>query len=130
MTLPFHWKIALLFAASIPLLPSHVSAAGTTVTPISVQRTVGLHNPTLSTFLVTLAPGRSVVLHRTPSSGYVLVHVLSGVITARAWEADVGIYRSGETWVEPAFAYDIATRNASAREPAEAFVVLVTEDPK
>ena len=70
------------------------------------------------------------VLHGAPSPGYVLVHVLSGAVTAWAWEAEVGIYRRGETWAEPAFAYDIATRNASAHEPAEELVVLITEDAK
>jgi hypothetical protein len=103
---------------------------GATVTPVSVQQTVNLNNPTLSTFLVTFAPGGSVVLHGAPSRGYVVVHVLSGTLTAWAWEAQVGIYHTGETWAEPAFAYDIATRNASAHEPAEAFVVLMTEDAK
>ena len=101
---------------------------GATVTPVSVQRAVDVHNPTLSTFLVSLAPGGSVVLHREPSHGYVLVHVLSGGITAWAWKAQVGIYRTGETWAEPAFAYDIAVRNASARAPAEALVVVIADD--
>jgi quercetin dioxygenase-like cupin family protein len=174
---PFHWKSALLFAASISPLASGVSAdialaigsqssseptlalapvrqdrpvrnrqlvslasdvpAETprgnkaSVTPISVQRTVeDLHNPTLSTFLVTFAPGGSVMLHGAPSRGYVLVHVLSGAVTAWAWHAGMGTYRSGQTWSQPAFAYDISTRNASAHEPAEALVLLITEDAK
>ena len=176
MKSPFHWKSALLFAASMPALASGVSAdiappigsqsrselaltlasvpfgrpvkdgqhlglatdmpagsargSGATVTPVYIQRTIDLHNPTLSTFLVTFAPGGSVVLHRAPSRGYVLVHVLSGAVTAWAWEAEMRIYRSGETWAQPAFAYDIATRNASVHEPAEALVVLITEDAK
>ena len=45
---------------------------GAKVTPVSVQRTVDLHNPTLSMFLVTFAPGGSVALHGAPSRGYVL----------------------------------------------------------
>jgi hypothetical protein len=175
--LPNLLKSALLFAASMPLLPSAGSADvalaigsqsraeraaltlasdpvkrlvtnrqllgwagdapaespqgnGAAVVPLSVQRAVDLHNPTMSTFLVTFAPGGSVLLHAAPSPGYVLVHVLSGALTAWAWEAEVGIYRSGETWAEPAFAYDIATRNASSHEPAEALVVVITEDAR
>jgi quercetin dioxygenase-like cupin family protein len=85
-----------------------------------------LHEPTLATFIVDYSPGGSAVLHRAPSTGYVLVYVLSGAIRAYAWEAGVGTYRAGETWAEPAFAHDIATTNASAAEPARALVILVT----
>ena len=47
---------------------------------------------------------------------------------ARTWGAGVGTYRAGQTWVEPAFADDIASKNASNDEPARALVVLVTSD--
>ena len=98
-----------------------------TITLVSVQQGLELHEAALSMFIVDYAPGGSAVLHRTPSSGYVLVHVLSGAISAWAWQAGVGIYRAGETWVEPAYAYDIASRNVSARESAQALVILVTD---
>jgi len=97
---------------------------GATVTFESSVRAQGLHEPTLSAFTVDLAPGGSAILHGTPSSGYVLVHVLSGAIYARAWRAGLGTYRAGETWVEPAFAYEITAANVSATEPARAFVVV------
>jgi hypothetical protein len=71
-----------------------------------------------------------VVLHRAPSPGYVLVHVLLGALTASAWQAEMGVYRSGETWAQPALAYDIAKRNAGAHEPAEALVVVISEDAR
>jgi quercetin dioxygenase-like cupin family protein len=114
-------------AAALPLLPAdHPLGSGATVTLVSVRRASGLHEPTLSTFIVDYSPGGSAVLHRTPSFGYVLVHVLSGSVRAFAWDAGVGTYRTGETWAEPAFAYNIATTNASTGEPARALVVLVT----
>jgi quercetin dioxygenase-like cupin family protein len=113
--------------ADLAALPAdHPLGTKATVTLVSLEQTLDLHNPTVSTFVVDYAPGGSAVLHRAPSSGYVLVHVLSGAITAWAWEAGVGIYRAGETWAEPAFAYDIATRNASTDKPARALVVLIT----
>ena len=96
---------------------------GVSVTLESSVRAQGLHEPTLSAFTVDLAPGGSAILHATPSSGYVLVHVLSGAIHARAWRAGLGTYRAGETWVEPAFAYEITAANVSATDPARAFVV-------
>jgi hypothetical protein len=55
---------------------------GATVTFESSLRAQGLHEPTLSAFTVDLAPGGSAILHGTPSSGYVLVHVLSGAIVS------------------------------------------------
>jgi hypothetical protein len=54
--------------------------------------------------------------------------VLSGTIRAQAWKAGMGTYRSGQTWVEPAVANGITTKNASAVEPARALVVLITNE--
>jgi quercetin dioxygenase-like cupin family protein len=114
-------------AAALPLLPAdHPKGTEATVTLVSLRRASGLHEPTLSTFIVDYSPGGAAVLHRAPSSGYVLVYVLSGAIRAFAWNAGVGTYRAGETWAEPAFAHNIATTNASTAEPARALVVLVT----
>jgi quercetin dioxygenase-like cupin family protein len=108
----------------------HPIGVGAITTPISVERAKNLNDVTVSTFLVDYPPGASAMLHRMPSPGYVLVHVLSGTIRASAWHAGVGIYHTGETWVEPAFAYSIATANSSAQQSARALVVLVTQDPR
>ena len=118
-------------AAVLWLLPAdHPLGTGATTTLVSLDRASNLHEPTISTFIVDYAPGGSAVLHRAPSSGYVLMHVLSGAIRAFAWEAGVGTYHLGETWAEPAFAHNIATTNVSTREPARALVVLVTDDAR
>ncbi len=124
---------ALLAAASLLALTG-VSAAEdlpgskVVVTAIAMKRMQGLRDPTLSTFIIDYPPGGSAMLHHPSTAGYVLVHVLSGAVAAEAWQAGMGVYRAGETWVEPAFANDIASRNASAAEPARALVVLVTEE--
>jgi quercetin dioxygenase-like cupin family protein len=116
-------------AAIRSLLPAdHPEGVKATVTLVSVKRAPQLHDPMLSTFLIDYAPGGSAVLHRRPASGYVLVHVLSGAIRAQAWGAGVGTYRAGQTWTEPAFADDIASKNASADQPARALVMLLTSD--
>jgi quercetin dioxygenase-like cupin family protein len=116
----------LLAAVMPPPGASQSQGKGATVTRGSSVRAQGLHEPTLSAFTVDLAPGGSAILHGTPSpAGYVLVHVLSGAIHARAWRARLGNYRAGETWLEPAFAYDITAENASATEAARAFVIVV-----
>ena len=108
----------------------HPIGVGAIITPVSIKRAKNLNDATVSTFLVDYPPGASAMLHRMPSPGYVLVHVLSGTVRASAWHAGVGTYHTGETWVEPAFAYSIATANASAQQSARALVILVTQDPR
>ena len=108
----------------------HPIGLGAAITPVSVERAKNLDDATVSTFLVECPPGASAMLHRMPSSGYVLVHVLSGTIRASAWHAGVGTYHTGETWVEPAFAYSIGIANSSDQQLARALVVLVTQDPR
>jgi quercetin dioxygenase-like cupin family protein len=107
----------------------HPEGAGATVTLVSLQRATRGYGATLSAYVVDFAPGGSAMLHRAPASGYVLVHVLSGAVQARAWHAQLGIYRAGETWTEPALASNIMAMNASTAEPARALVVQTTSDP-
>jgi len=99
---------------------------GASVTPLSSKHSIDLHDLSLSTFLVDYPPGASAMLHCRPSSGYVLLYVLSGELHASAWRAGVGTYRAGQTWVEPAFAHSIAATNVSDQNAARALVVLVT----
>jgi hypothetical protein len=113
--------------SGLSVLPAdHPTGPGAIITLLSTNPATGLNDPTLSTFVVDYPPGGSAVLHRMPSSGYILIYVLSGTIRASAWHAGVGIYRTGEMWVEPAFAYDIAAENPSPDESARTLVVLVT----
>jgi len=117
-------------AAVLPRLAAdHPGGNGATITLDSV-RALGLNDPTISTFTVDLAPGGSAIFHRKPSSGYVLVHVLSGAIHAQARHAGLGTYHVSETWVEPALANDITVANANTTEPARVFVVVVTGEDK
>ena len=114
-------------AAIASQLPNdHPIGTRAIVTLVSLKRALELHEPMVSTFIVDYAPGGSAVLHRLPADGYVLVHVLAGAVRARAWDAGVGTYHAGETWIEPALANDISTKNASNAEPARALVVLIT----
>jgi hypothetical protein len=118
-------------AAVLPLLqPDHPRGNGVTVTLVALEAASNLHAPAFSTFLLDYAPGGSAVLHLMPTSGYVVVHVLSGTIGASAWQARVGAYHAGETWVQPAFANDITTTNPSADQDARVLVMLVTGDAR
>ncbi|WP_424630550.1 hypothetical protein [Bradyrhizobium sp. SYSU BS000235] len=110
------------------LPPDHPVGTKATVALLSFKRTVHLHEPCLSAFIVDYLPGGSAVLHRSPTAGYVLVHVLSGEIRAQAWDAGMGTYRPGQTWVESAIANNIVTKNASTVAPARALVVLMTNE--
>ena len=107
------------------LPPDYPEGVKATVTLVSLKHA---HDPRLATFIVDYQPGGSAVLQRTPTSGYVLVHVLSGAIRAQAWGAGLGTYREGQSWVLPAFAYNITSKNASTDKPARALVLLVTSN--
>jgi quercetin dioxygenase-like cupin family protein len=123
-------KGALDLSTAVPQLPANRPVGhGAIITLVSFKRPSNLQNAAISTFIVDYPPGASAMLHRTPTSGYVLVHVLAGTIRAFAWHAGVGTYRAGQTWSEPAFANDIATANGSTREPARVLVVLITGAP-
>ena len=87
--------------------------------PLPLFRALHLDEPT---FIVDYPA----VLHRSPTAGYVVVNMLSGTIRSQVWEAGMGTYRSGKTWVEPAGVKDVASKNASAVGPARALVVLIT----
>jgi hypothetical protein len=117
---------------TVALPPDHPTGPGAIITRLNTKRAKGLNDPTLSTFVVDYPPGGSAVLHRMPSSGYILIYVLSGTVRAFAWHAGVGTYHAGEVWVEPAFAYDIAAKNPSPDESARTLVVLVagSQEPK
>jgi hypothetical protein len=107
------------------LLPAdRPTGPGAVITRVCVDRATNLQDSRPSIFLVDYPPGASAMLHRMPSSGHVLVYVLSGTIRASAWRAGVGTYRAGETWVEPAFAYSIAAKNLSSHESARTLVVF------
>ncbi|MGA7328673.1 MAG: hypothetical protein WBX25_30345 [Rhodomicrobium sp.] len=106
----------------------HLAGSRAIITRLKTKPTTYLHGPT--TFVVDYPPGGSAVLHRMPSSGYVLVYVLSGTIRAYAWHAGVGTYRAGDMWLEPAFAYNITAKNPSPGESARTLVVLVTDSQK
>jgi len=116
-------------AAIRSLLPAdHPEGVKPTVTLVSLKRTPYVHDPRLATFIVDYQPGGSAVLQRTPTSGYVVVHVLSGAIRVQAWGAGLGTYREGQSWVLPAFAYNITSKNARTDKPARALVLLVTSN--
>jgi quercetin dioxygenase-like cupin family protein len=117
-----------LAAIRSPLTAARPEGVKPTVTLVSLKLAPYVNDPRLATFIVDFEPGGSAVLHRTPASGYVLVHVLSGAIRAQAWGAGLGTYREGQSWVLPAFASDITGKNASTDKPARALVVLLTNN--
>jgi quercetin dioxygenase-like cupin family protein len=116
-------------AMALQFLPAdHPEGANATVRLVELNRASNVRGPVLSTYLIDYQPGGSAILHRSPGSGYVLVHVLSGSIQAQAWHAGVGVYHAGQTWAQSAVANDITSKNASATEPARALVMLITSD--
>ena len=116
-------------AADISRLPpDHPKGIDSKVTLVSLKQMRYLNGPILAAFIVDYAPGGSATLHRSPAPGYVLVHVLSGAIRAKAWQAGLGTYRVGQTWIMPAFAHDITAVNASSTDPASTLVIELTRE--
>ena len=116
-------------AADISRLPpDHPKGIDSKVTFVSLKQMRYLNGPILAAFIVDYAPGGSATLHRSPAPGYVLVHVLSGAIRAKAWQAGLGTYRVGQTWIMPAFAHNITAVNASSTDPASTLVIELTRE--
>jgi quercetin dioxygenase-like cupin family protein len=110
------------------LPPDHPKGINSKVTLVSLKQVRYLKRADLATFTVDYAPGGYATLHRSPASGYVLVHVLLGAIRAKAWQAGLGTYRVGQTWIVPAFANDITAVNASSTNPASTLVIELTDE--
>jgi hypothetical protein len=109
------------------LMAPHRLGEGRSSAVAFVDSAPSFHGLTVSTFLVDYPPRASAVLHRWPTHGCVLVYVLFGTIQASAWHAGMGIYRAGETWAAPAFAYSVAAANTSDSGPTRTLVVLRPE---
>ena len=60
---------------------------GADVTVLSKKKLFHLKQPELSMYVIDYSPGGTAILHRFPTGGYILVHVLSGAIRAQAWNA-------------------------------------------
>jgi len=116
-------------AGDLSRLPAdHPEGTRATVKLVSLKHVAHPRDATLSTYLIEFEPDGSAILHRKPNSGYVMVHVLSGSIRAKAWHAGEGVYSAGQTWIQETSAIDIASENASNVEPARALVVMITGD--
>src|SRR5260370_6881571 len=96
------------------LPPNHPVGTKATVTLVSLKRALHPHEPILSTFIVDYLPGGSAVLHRSPSAGYVLAHVLPGTIRAQPVEEVMGTYRLAPTWVAPPPPYHTTTQTTTS----------------
>ena len=70
---------ALDLSAAVPQLPTdRPERQGAIIILVSFKRPPNLQKAAISTFIVDYPPGASAMLHRTPTSRYVLVPVLAG----------------------------------------------------
>src|SRR5262249_47179809 len=72
------------------LPPDDLAGTATIAPQIAAAHAPGPRALAVPALFIDYPPGASVMLHRWPSHGCVLVHVLSGTIHASAWHAGMG----------------------------------------
>jgi len=100
---------------------------GVEVKPVLTEKLPNVPGKSITSVLVTYAPGGKSSKHH--HAGSVLVYVLSGAVRS---ETSTGgpakIYRAGESFFEPPGSEHLVSENASATEPASLLAVFVAED--
>src|SRR5262245_1766043 len=76
-------------AGAVTVFPDQPAGTDATVGVVLAPRALR-HQPSLAVFKIDYQPGGAALLHRTPTTGYVVVHVISGTIKAQAWKAGLG----------------------------------------
>jgi quercetin dioxygenase-like cupin family protein len=114
-----------LFAA--PALRAADERAGVEVKPVLTEKLPNVPGKSVTSVLVTYAPGGKSGKHH--HAGSVLVYILSGAVRS---ETSTGgpakIYQAGESFFEPPGSEHLVSENASATEPASLLAVFVAED--
>jgi len=102
-----------------------------TITPVMREAIPNIPGKTLSSIVVSYAPGAKSLSHRHGASTFIYAYVLSGAIRSQVNDGPVKVYKAGQYWVEPPGAHHQMSENASATEPAKLLVVILadTDEP-
>ena len=125
------WGAAAVLLAGTLLVGPALRAAdertGVEVKPVLTEKLPNVPGKSITSVLVTYAPGGKSSKHH--HAGSVLVYVLSGTVRS---ETSTGgpakIYRAGESFFEPPGSEHLVSENASATEPASLIAVFVADD--
>jgi quercetin dioxygenase-like cupin family protein len=97
-----------------------------TITPAFAYPIANVPGKTLTSLIVSYAPGAKTPAHRHGQS-FVVGYVLEGAIRSKLDNGEERIYRAGESWTEKPGAHHSVSENASATEPAKIMAFLVAK---
>jgi len=120
------FSTAALVAAAI----AQVSLAhenGDAIKPVLSEKLPNVPGKSISTILVTYAPGGTSKAHR--HAGSVLAYVLSGEIRSEnSATGPAKVYKAGEAFFEPPGSEHLISENASKTEPASLLAIFIADD--
>lgn len=121
--------VALLALTSLILLPLPAAAQPReeTVTPKFSQSLPNVPGKSLTSVVVSYAPGAKSRPHHHASSAFIYGYVLSGTIRTQVEGGPVQTLKAGETFMEMPGAHHVLGENASKTEPASFLVVFVVD---
>jgi quercetin dioxygenase-like cupin family protein len=120
------FSTAALVAAAI----AQVSLAhenGDAIKPVLSEKLPNVPGKSISTIVVTYAPGGTSKAHR--HAGSVLAYVLSGEIRSEnSATGPAKVYKAGEAFFEPPGSEHLISENASKTEPASLLAIFIADD--
>lgn len=120
------FSTAALVAAAI----AQVSLAhenGDAIKPVLSEKLPNVPGKSISTIVVTYAPGGTSKAHR--HAGSVLAYVLSGEIRSEnSATGPAKVYKAGEAFFEPPGSEHLISENASKTAPASLLAIFIADD--
>jgi quercetin dioxygenase-like cupin family protein len=97
------------------------------VTPVRSEKLPNVPGKSVTTVLVTYAPGGKSASHH--HAGSVMAYVLSGQIRSEnSATGPARVYKAGEAFFEPPGSEHLISENASTTEPASLLATFVADD--
>lgn len=107
--------------------PADGDEVGVQVKQVSAEKLANVPGKKLTAIVVSYAPSGKSGAHR--HAGSVFAYVLSGAIRSEnSATGPAKVYKSGESFFEPAGSRHLVSENASAKEPASLLAVFVADD--
>ena len=95
-----------------------------TVAPAFAYPIANMPGKTITSLLVSYAPGAKTPAHRHGRS-FVVGYVLEGAIRSKLDNGEERVYKAGESWTEKPGTRHTLSENASATEPAKILAMLI-----
>lgn len=120
------WLVGLFALAAIPA-QAHSSKAGEAIKPAFEHALPNVPGKTLTSVVVSYAPGGKSAAHTHSKSAFVWAYVLTGSIRSQVNGGEVKVYHAGESWYEEPGAHHQISENASKTKAASLLAVFVAD---